>query len=309
MKYKISIIIPIFNVEDYLRNALNSILHQTMELSCIQVIMVDDASTDNSKKIIDEYCEKYDNFYAVYLKNNSGSAGYPRNIGLKYVQSDYVMFLDPDDEYESDYCEVMYDIITENNLNLVKSNSKTIMGSKEYKNYYFNKDIDKKIITSKDEPLKYVAIWNGIHKYEFIVKNDIYFPTEIFGEDIFFTIKEFLCIDKFLYLNNYFGYRYFNRESSHAKSPSVENVCNIIKVFYITNDLCKEYEREEVSNFVLGTQITGVYLRIINVEKFKERTRLLKQLYKFVKINPNLVVPSPIYKISQFLLSKKLIYI
>ena len=57
------------------------------------------------------------------------------------------------------------------------------------------------------------------------------------------------------------------------------------------------------------SQITGVYLRIINVEKFKERTRLLKQLYKFVKINPNLVVPSPIYKISQFLLSKKLIYI
>lgn len=53
MKYKISIIIPIFNVEDYLRNALNSILHQTMELSCIQVIMVDDASTDNSKKIIE----------------------------------------------------------------------------------------------------------------------------------------------------------------------------------------------------------------------------------------------------------------
>lgn len=309
MKYKVSIIIPVFNVENYIKTALDSIINQTMNLNEIQVIIVNDASTDSSEKIIIEYCKKYDNFEAIHLKNNSGSAATPRNTGLNYVKSEYVMFLDPDDEYEHDYCEVMYNTITKYNLNLVKSNYKTVTDNVESKNYYFDKNINEKIINSKNLPLKYVAIWNGIHKYDFLIKNEIYFPPKSFGEDIFFSVKEFLCIDKFLYLNHYFGYKYHYRELSHAKSPSIENIYNILKVFYITADLCKEFNREDVANFVLGTQITGIYYRIVKVNKFNTRIKLLENVYDYIQTSPNLILPGLTYKISHILLSKHLIYL
>lgn len=109
--YKISIIIPIFNVEKYLKRALDSIINQTMDFRDIEVIMIDDCSTDNSKNIIEEYSNKYSNFIGIYHEKNSGCAAIPRNTGLKVASGDYIMFLDPDDEYLSDCCEKLYDTI------------------------------------------------------------------------------------------------------------------------------------------------------------------------------------------------------
>ena len=88
--YKISIIMPIFNVEKYLKRALNSIINQTMDFRDIEVIMVDDCSTDNSRKIIEEYSNKYSNFIGIYHEKNSGCAGVPRNTGLKRASAEYM---------------------------------------------------------------------------------------------------------------------------------------------------------------------------------------------------------------------------
>ena len=109
--YKISIIIPIFNMEKYLRRALDSIINQTMDFRDIEVIMVDDCSTDNSRKIIEEYSNKYPNFIGIYHEKNSGCAGIPRNTGLKLASGEYIMFLDPDDEYVSDCCEKLCEAV------------------------------------------------------------------------------------------------------------------------------------------------------------------------------------------------------
>ena len=117
--YKISIIIPIYNVEKYLKRALDSIINQTMDFRDIEVIMVDDCSTDNSKKIMEEYSNKYPNFISLYHKKNSGRAAIPRNTGLQIASGEYIMFLDPDDEYSLDACEQLYNTIKKNNVDMV----------------------------------------------------------------------------------------------------------------------------------------------------------------------------------------------
>ena len=109
--YKISIILPIFNVEKLLERALNSIINQTMDLADIEVIMVDDCSTDSSRKIMEKYSNKYPNFISLYHQENSGGCGLPRNTGLEVASGEYVMFLDPDDEYMADNCEILYETI------------------------------------------------------------------------------------------------------------------------------------------------------------------------------------------------------
>ena len=92
MKYKISIIIPVFNVEEYLDDAFQSIFSQTLGFDSLEVIFVDDCSTDNSGAIIDNYADKYENVISLHLGLNSGVAGKPRNVGMEYATSDYLMF-------------------------------------------------------------------------------------------------------------------------------------------------------------------------------------------------------------------------
>ena len=116
--YKISIVMPVFNASNDLSFALDSILNQTMNLSDIEVIMVDDCSTDNSLSIIQEYCGKYSNFKVIKLKENIGAAYGPRNVGLKHVTGEYVMFLDSDDRFHDNACETLYNTISSNDADI-----------------------------------------------------------------------------------------------------------------------------------------------------------------------------------------------
>ena len=120
MNYKISIVVPVFNVENYIKNALDSILKQSIGFEHLEVIMVNDHSTDKSGEIIDEYAAKYGNFTAVHLSENSGAAGKPRNVGMEKATADYIMFLDPDDYYTYNACEVLYSKIINENAETVE---------------------------------------------------------------------------------------------------------------------------------------------------------------------------------------------
>ena len=112
MEDKISIILPIFNVGPHLRGGIDSLINQTIGNENLEIIMVDDCSTDESGKIIDEYDEKYDCCKAIHLEKNTGAANGPRNRGIEECSGDYIMFLDPDDRYTLDACEVLYNAVT-----------------------------------------------------------------------------------------------------------------------------------------------------------------------------------------------------
>ena len=119
MSYKISVIIPVYNAEKHLENTINSIIKQSIGFENIELILVDDASKDNSKKIIESYSEKYSNIIPYFSEKNHGYPGFGRNIGLNTATSDYIMFMDNDDEYDVNMCETLYETMINENADIV----------------------------------------------------------------------------------------------------------------------------------------------------------------------------------------------
>ena len=134
-----SIIIPVYNSEEYIKRAFDSLFTQSIGFDNLEVIFIDDASTDASPQIIEEYSNKYDNVKSFFLNKNSGTAGKPRNVGLSHATKDYIMFLDSDDCLMDNACEILYDEIIEENIDVV-SGCLTLDGSNPFDavGVYFN---------------------------------------------------------------------------------------------------------------------------------------------------------------------------
>lgn len=113
--FDISIIVPIYNTEDYLRDCIESILRQ--KLNCIQIILVDDGSNDNSGKICDEYAAKYENIFVYHIDNQG--LGPARNYGVSKASGKYILFLDSDDYYEENTLKYLFEIAEKNNADAV----------------------------------------------------------------------------------------------------------------------------------------------------------------------------------------------
>ncbi len=117
-KVKISIIVPVFNVEKQIEKCLDSILKQSMNIDGqIEVILVDDGATDKSGELCDRYSDNYSIFRVVHREN--GGAAAARNTGLELARGDYVAFVDPDDYIEPDYCEKAYSNAKETDADIV----------------------------------------------------------------------------------------------------------------------------------------------------------------------------------------------
>lgn len=279
--YKISIIMPIFNTEKYIERSFNSILNQTMNLEDIEVIMVDDCSTDNTRNIVREYEKKYPNFKAVYHEKNSGGCAVPRNSGLKVATGEYVMFLDPDDEYAPDMCETLYNKIKTNNVELVKCNHELIVNNKSTIDYNFNKEIPEIILDCKqDAPSNSVSVCNVIHDRKFLEKNNITFPELKNAEDGIFSITEFFKANKMIILNNYAGYKYYtNPEISHSMKGTSENLEIILSGLFTIRDIIKKNGRTEIYHDFFSVYSFQFFLRVLNYNGNK--TKYFKKFYEF----------------------------
>lgn len=162
-KYKISIIMPIFNQEKYLENSIKSVINQTMDFKEIELILVDDKSTDKSKEIIEKYSNKYENIIPIFLNQNTGCAGKPKNIGIKKATTPFLMFLDPDDELLDDTCEILYDKIIEEKSDIVSGNAIRIVENIPYIDINFSNDNRKTIIPDKNQKnYKNFRIWGTL---------------------------------------------------------------------------------------------------------------------------------------------------
>ena len=117
-EYKLSIIVPTFNLENKVTLTFNSIKSQTIGFEDIEVIFVDDNSTDNTLKIIDGFSHDFENVKVFKTDENSGFAGKPRNVGLEKSTGEYVLFLDGDDQLLVDSCEILLKNIKSDNCDI-----------------------------------------------------------------------------------------------------------------------------------------------------------------------------------------------
>ena len=120
-KIMVSLIIPVYNVEQYLKQCLDSVINQTFK--DIEIIIINDCSSDNSLKIIKEYQQKDERIIVIDLQENKGQ-GNARNEGLKIAKGEYIVFVDSDDWVTNDYVETLYKAIIEYNNNITATNEK-----------------------------------------------------------------------------------------------------------------------------------------------------------------------------------------
>ena len=176
---KVTIIIPIYNAEEYIKKCLDSIIDQTFK--SLQVILVNDGSTDSSEQIIDKYIAKYPNVFEKINKENGGQAT-ARNMGIKYAKGEYVIFIDSDDYIDPTMIEELYNEAYKNNADIAVCD------------YYEIKDGEKKIYRnalvnySNDNIINYAlsnsSPWNKLVKLDLIKNNNITFLENYIYEDL-----------------------------------------------------------------------------------------------------------------------------
>lgn len=222
--YKISIIIPAHNEGKYLDECIDSIINQTMDFKEFEIIMVDDASEDNTFEVMQKYANKYDNFFAYHREEKSGSAGLPRNEAISKATGKYLMFIDADDTYEKDACEVMYqaieetgaDFVTANSIDMTEDGEKTDIFMSEEK--YPSQEISIKTIKFSVLPMSCSACFK-IFNTEFVKKNNLRFLRGVPAEDSYFSYTSLMKAKKVYYLNKII-YNYRKRYSENNLSVS-----------------------------------------------------------------------------------------
>ena len=159
---KVSVIVPVYNVESYLDKCLNSLVNQT--LKDLEIIIINDGSTDNSQKIIDKYAKKYKNIIAITKEN--GGVSEARNLGLTKATGEYIGFLDSDDWIEPNMYELMYQKAISQDFDVVACDTQAIYKDKKV---YISSNIKEDNVSNKELMIDaYAVIWNKIYKKELL---------------------------------------------------------------------------------------------------------------------------------------------
>ena len=237
VKAKITVIVPVYNVEKYLRKCLDSLIDQTYKN--IKIVCVNDGSTDSSAKILEEY-QKKDSRILIINKENGGLSS-ARNAALKKCDTEYVMFCDSDDTFSLRMCEKMLTSIEEDNSDIAVCTQNVIYHTHEemresdrnyYRlNYYGKNEVDDELIIKTD-----VSVLNKIFRTSIINKNNISFPEGINNEDFYFY-NAYMSVSKTVTFVNQRLYNYVRRANSimssnfEAEHLSLDHLLSAEKLF------------------------------------------------------------------------------
>ena len=237
---KISVIVPVYNVEKYLEKCLTSLVNQTFK--DMEIIVVNDGSTDNSEKIVKEFMKKYANI--SYYKKENGGVSDARNYGLRYAKGDYIGFLDNDDYVALDMYEKMYKKITSDDFDFVACDVTYVFPDSE-------RVVETKIKkdTTNIKSLffdMYPVVWNKLYKRELF--RDILFKKDVWYEDVELLYRIIPYVKKVGVIHEAFNY-YVQREGSITHKVSdkaydyIDNM-NTIVDFYKEKGFYEQYKKE-----------------------------------------------------------------
>ena len=251
--YKISVVIPTHNTGDYLISAVDSVINQTIGFENIELLLVDDKSTDDyTINLLEGYDLKYENCKVTFLEENSGFPGTPRNIGLENATGEYIIFMDHDDTYVLNAFETLYDKIISEDSDFVISTYTHIYENNETYEVENLGGEEIKINTIEDN-LDFLklppSIWTKLFKREFLLKNNIKFIEKMLAEDVEFFLHSLLCGENIVYMGNFSSYNYNIRESYKDKSVihnyNKKYLNAMIDGYEKTAQTLEKYDKEE----------------------------------------------------------------
>ena len=297
----LSVIVPVYNVEKYLERCLKSILNQTYEN--MEILLIDDGSTDTSLKICNEYAKKDKRIRVIHQENKGLSA--TRNVGLDNMKGDYVSFVDSDDWINPNIYDLAIKNMEKSNADVLDFGCKKVMqyenmekgkvdsySIREYRNDEILERYLYRGLTSKNAPF---TMWRKIFKKE--VFREIRLPEGRINEDII-TVFRVLMNCKLMLETDYLGYFYFQDNISLTRGKmkmrdfdlitSCEEVCELAKS---KNKKIQKYARikRARSDFSLLAKIT-----YYGAEENVDVKTIVKKLVKDIRRNYFLLITSPI---------------
>ena len=255
---KVSIIVPIYNVEKYLNRCMDSLLNQT--LKDIEIIMVDDGSPDKCPEMCDAYAKKDNRVKVVHKKN--GGLGYARNSGLDVAKGEYVAFVDSDDYVDLNMYEKLYNTAKDNNLDAVFCGFKKefspnrFIECKECNSYIeYPSESAKELVLdfiaapprSKSEYIHAMSVWHSVYKLSVITDNKIKFLSErdYASEDIPFQIDFLKCCNKVGFIPDVF-YVYCFNGGSLTKSFKPEKFEKIQALYHLLKERTMDLDKDSL---------------------------------------------------------------
>ena len=264
-KIKVSVIIPIYNVEKYIRQCLESVINQT--LKDIEIIVVNDGTKDNSMKIVEEYLS--DERIKIINKENGGLSS-ARNAGMREAQGKYIYFIDSDDFADKEVLSTLYENSENEKMDIVFSNfsyyndktkkekrAKFIFPFKEKisKGYYY--------LYNGEE----INVWNRLYKKDFLEKYNFQFIEGIIYEDQDFGFKTIILAEKIKYVANY-GYKYrVEREGSIMSSQKKEKSLKSVQI--LKREMSKFFSNINLNEF----QKIRVYFKLLSLDFWEKELK------------------------------------
>lgn len=301
--FKISVVVPMYNAEKYVSNCIESIINQSIGFENLEVIIVDDCSTDNSRKIAEKYANEYANIAVLQTEKNTGVAGHARNVGVEIATGKYIMFSDADDFFDINACKVLYDFMEEKNADLVTANYKN---ADENGTAWENPIFDfKKYSTFKLNSNEFIksffvlnsSVCNKIFRTSFVKENKLKFLEGVPAEDAFFSYSAMIHTDN-IYYNDNVVYYYRVRNKSETLSVSwncskqyFEQINSAYKEIY---NIFKENNRMDYYRFFYAKNLTYMLYKFIDSTTISrdERIEVLANMRWFYKLSPELNVPA-----------------
>lgn len=276
---KVSVIVPIYNVSEFLDRCLNSIVNQT--LKDIEIILINDGSTDDSKVIIDKYMNQYKNIILIDKKNEG--VGKARNDGIKKASGEYIIFVDSDDYIKENMLEEFYEYSRKHSLDMttgfyykVKNNKEILWKTPKYK--MGNVKTSPNIILA----VEYTS-WGKLYKRSMIIENDIFFEENKNYEDIPFVYKCLLKSKLVGQLTEGYYYHSINNNQTTTMDKKVFDIFGILKI--IMDYYKREFYLKEEVNYVVIDKVTTYMLQQSAQKDKKLRNEFISAGYKFLDEN------------------------
>lgn len=287
---KISIIVPVYNVEKFVEECIESLVEQTLDE--IEILLIDDCSTDGSKNIIEKYQKKYSSKITLLEMKQNSKQGAARNVGLKKAAGKYVMFVDSDDILDRNACERMYYEAEKQNADIVFCDYVSFQSQtrEEYYQQHVYKEYMGELTKRKKEILLTTSVvpWAKIIRRELIISYDIFFTENIFFEDQATTYLYYLFAKKVVKVEEaLYKYRLHSQSTTGAviddnklvqRIKSAEIFVNRIK----ENGLYEEY-KTAVDYFIIEQMYClsiDIYMRNHCVEQHINVDFVLEKLHQ-----------------------------
>lgn len=308
---KISVIVPVYNVEKWLNMCIDSILAQSYKN--LEIILVNDGSTDKSKDICDSYSKKDNRVRVLNIKNSGQSVA--RNIGLKEAKGDYILFIDSDD-YISDKAiiEKFINILDSNNYDFIYTSYCRFEDGNEEKiteilpinltnDEIKNKEGKDILVDLLNKNSFHHAPYLKVCRKEFILNNKLFFREGYYHEDAEWTFKVFYYAKKiFIYDKPWYMRRM--RENSTITSRNESAICKkLCDRLIIADDLIKFFEKENASKVIIDDLVRMYWGDLMITRGVKEKDNI-KKCTKVITSTKNVLNKSSVKK---YLIGNKLI--